>query len=106
MEGQPILNSYNCPLLTLMPSFSLINTAHIDSESAVSIMHECTDSCKFVDLCTTRTVERENVTTNTLKFEHDYNNSMHCLNIYFMYQYFGRNIHFLKFIVYICRCHV
>ena len=78
---QLMLNDFDCPLMTLTNTIVGIDPTDIASE--VSIMHECTDTCKFI-ASGRRIVERELIQTNTLSYVHDWTNKWYCLNIYCM----------------------
>ena len=82
--SEPICNEMDCPLLVLtkdihfLPPISLI--------SPVSIVHECSESCKFEYDSYFTIVERESVpASNRCVFCHDWSNDMFCLNVYCMY---------------------
>ena len=81
-----LTNEYECPLLTLTNTLTGINPADIVTE--ISVMHECTDSCKFVDNgpLNVLQIERENIRTNRLMYVHDWTNKWYCLNIYCMHK--------------------
>lgn len=78
--GEQILNEYDCPLLSMtnllycIPSNSVIQ--------AVSVVHECTSSCTFVQASTSRRVEHEVVDSTDILFKHDLSNKMYCYNVY------------------------
>ena len=82
LNGEPVTNDYNCPLLSLTPRVVTINSHHV--EKAVSIIHECNASCIFVECPSTHRVEREDIEVEKLTFQHDWTNSFYCLNIYCM----------------------
>lgn len=82
MHGVPLTNNYDCPLLELTSHVKTITPATI--VSPVSIVHECTDSCVFVNSNTRRRVERCDIVVNKLVFQHDSSNTLYCLNIYCM----------------------
>ena len=77
LDGNPIQNSYDCPLLTLLPTLHFVSTAHV--HSAVSIVHECTEACTFVELPSTHSVEREDVSTTNLVYQHDFDSHLMCI---------------------------
>lgn len=82
--GPPILNEFDCPLLSLSHTIFTVNSTGI--KKAVSVVHNCTDTCRFIDVNCFRHVEREDVTIKRLEYKHDYSgNLMFCLNIYCMY---------------------
>lgn len=80
LNSEPISNDYDCPLLTMTNSVLAIVPSMV--RMAVSIVHECTDTCIFVRCQRTRRLEREDVSTNSLVFRHDLCNAMYCLNTY------------------------
>ena len=43
--GIPILNEFDCPLLTLIPQFKCISSDCIIQ--SISVIHQCSSSCKF-----------------------------------------------------------
>ena len=82
----PIIDEFDCPLLALTNTVHLVppNSIHV----AVSIMHQCTNTCKFVETAITRRIEREQVDVHnhSLVFKHDWSNDLYCLNIFCMNQ--------------------
>ncbi len=80
-NGQPIVNEYDCPLLTLTDTITGVYPVNIVIET--SIVHECTDSCDFVDdgPLNVLQVERETIQTNRLAYMHDWTNKLYCFNI-------------------------
>ena len=68
-----LTNEFECPLLMLTKSVVPISPELIFE--AVSIVHECGETCKFTDE-TTRTVQRETIVENKqrLSYKHDFNN--------------------------------
>ena len=83
VHGMPLTNSYDCPLLELTSYVKAITPATIISP--VSIVHECTDSCVFVNSSTRQRVERSDMIVNKLVFQHASSNTLFCLNIYCMH---------------------
>ena len=80
-EDQPILNEFDCPLLTLTKTICCISCDKI--YSAVSIVHMCDDSCELRTTTVTRHIERESVSLdNQLCLVHYLSNKMFCLNVY------------------------
>lgn len=80
-SGVLIKNEFDCPLLHLTCDVFIRKPSHI--KKAVSVIHECGDSCKFVSVECARSVERETVTSKRIEFKHDVcTNTMYCLNIY------------------------
>lgn len=82
ISGESLTNSFDCPLLTLTSSLCLLRTTFI--HSAISIVHECTEQCVFVQVESCRMVEREAVKNSSLVFQHDYDSLLYCLNVYCM----------------------
>ena len=56
-SAQPILNSYDCLLITVTQEHFLLWTVVLFGE--LSVVHECLESCKFVQEESTRRVERQ-----------------------------------------------
>ena len=80
-HGNPITNECDCPLLLL--SHEIFTTRALEVLKAVSVVHECGETCRFVDKETPRNVERENISLSRLEYEHDFSsNLMYCLNIF------------------------
>ncbi len=82
VNGQPLQNECDCPLLTLSSTINAVSPSDILTE--VSIIHECNDSCKFVEDGATIQVERETIQSKRLAYVHDWSNQWYCLNIYCM----------------------
>ena len=81
--GIPITNEFDCPLLCL--SRIIFTTTSSDIVKAVSIVHECTETCQFIDTDCSQQVEREDITMTRLEYKHDFTgNFMFCLNVYCM----------------------
>ena len=70
LDGNPITNEYNCPLLIL--SHVIFITKSSEIVKSVSVVHECGDTCKFVNKETPRNVEREDISLSRLEYEHDF----------------------------------
>ena len=78
-NGHPLVNEYDCPLLTLTDTVSSVSPSAITME--VSILHACTESCK-VSVGGSLQVEREIVETSSrLTFQHDWSNRMFYFNV-------------------------
>ncbi len=73
-------NEFDCPLLMLTNLLYCINSHKI--QNPVSIIHECTDSCKFITTTISSTVEHEHLHTSGPSYYHDTSNKMYCLNVY------------------------
>ena len=78
----PVLNEYECPLLTLSTTVVFVHSTAIST--AISVMHQCSDTCSFVRTSCFENRERESVSTNKLVFQHDWSNNLYCLNVYCM----------------------
>ena len=84
--GTPILNEFDCALLSLSHTIFTMNSMGI--KKAVSVVHNCTDTCRFIDMDCPRHVERQDVTIKRLEYKHDFSgNLMFCLNVYCMKTY-------------------
>ncbi len=81
-NGTRTCNEFDCPLFTLSTIFQC-NPSDSISHS-VSMLHECTASCTF-KRGVTETIERENVQSSKLVFEHDFSNNLYSFNIYCMH---------------------
>ena len=70
------------------PGVSFLETLGYEARcGCVSIVHECGESCKFIEQQTTRTVERETIEENTrLIYKHDFDNDFYVLNVFCMNQ--------------------
>ncbi len=83
--GEDITNDIDCPLLSL--SNVVFATRSSSVMKAVSVVHDCSDTCQFKNKEVPRNIERKPVSTSRTEFEHDFiGNSMYCLNIYCMKQ--------------------
>ena len=81
--GTAVTNEYDCPLLMLSNTVFTVKATEVLKD--VSVVHECTESCQFVERAVPRNVEREDVSVSRLEFEHDFDsNIMYCLNIFCM----------------------
>ncbi len=80
--GEPLLNEYDCPLLSLTRTVIAVPAVHV--RKATSIVHECTETCCFVNIVHYRNVEREQVPQSSLVYQNDFSNCMYCLNVYCM----------------------
>ena len=80
-DGQSVVNEHDCPLFDL--STTIFCTTGNNIQRPVSFVHECSAACLFKETGTSiRNVEREIVQEDTLIFEHDWNNTMYCYNVY------------------------
>lgn len=80
--GTEITNEWNCPLLELQYRIEVLHSSSV--LRAVSIVHQCTNTCTFNRRKALRTVERESIEQESLTYSHDVKNMMYCLNIYKM----------------------
>ena len=76
-SGQPCLNEFDCPLLTLTKVLQVISPTAI--VRAVSSVHS-TCVVDFMRIAT-RT-ERQGATENKLRLKLDWSNTMFCFNVY------------------------
>ena len=49
---------------------------------AVSIVHDCSNTCVFQESASVQTMERERVVCNQLEYHHDWTNRLYCFNVY------------------------
>ena len=77
---QQITDEYECPLLTLTNTVSVYSSSCI--LHPVSIIHYCTESCKFHSTSVTKNIEHELVSTEGIKYVHDWTNFTFSLNIF------------------------
>ena len=84
-HGTPIFNELECPLLMLTHTVFTAKSSAISN--AISVVHECDDSCEFVMKQRPRTIEREQLCLSSqLEYEHNYiDNYMYYLNVYCMH---------------------
>ena len=79
----PATDELGCPLLYLTDTIFIVKTSAV--LNAVSVVHKCESSCQFVSRLCPRNVERENISTYRLEYEHDYcGNYNYCLNVFCM----------------------
>ena len=57
INDEQITNDYDCPLLSMSTNITYISPHNIFT--SVSIVHECTNTCTFVESHATRRVDRE-----------------------------------------------
>ena len=81
---RPICGDLDCPLLTLTNNFHAISPQYI--LFSVSVVHQCTNTCKFIRASSHQNVERESVIQTTLVFVHDWSNVNFCVNLFCMQQ--------------------
>lgn len=80
--GSNITNEVDCPLFELTRVIFVARSTTV--LKAVSMIHECTASCKFSNKQIARNVEREQISTSRIEYEHDFKNILYCLNLYCM----------------------
>ena len=79
--GDVLTNELDCPLYCL--SRTIFTTAASTVIKAVSMAHECTETCHFDTTEVPRNVERESFSASRLEYIHDFTgNLMYCLNVY------------------------
>ena len=71
----------DCPLLELLTDFKIVPLLAIIS--SVSIVHECTTQCKYVEGAK-QTIEKELLNRQCLGYVHDTSVVFYCLNVYCM----------------------
>ena len=64
-----VANEYDCPLLTLSHDLRMIHSNTVTT--TVSMCHECTDSCAFVDHNGPYMIERDTVSRTRFVYRHD-----------------------------------
>ncbi|KAL5509673.1 hypothetical protein EMCRGX_G005076 [Ephydatia muelleri] len=80
VNSEPVLNEYECPLLAITKRIFSADCSQI--KQAVSIVHECSDSCTFDWGSSSRRIEREASGEKALVNTHDWTNMLCCLNVY------------------------
>lgn len=83
IDGQPVLNQYDCPILEL--SKMVFCTSSTNISRSVSLVHECTDSCGFKNIGQSWTLERESTERCALVYFHVWNNAMFFNNVYLVH---------------------
>ena len=76
---QPVLNKYECQLVSLTKNISTMDCNQV--KCAVSLVHDCTVSCKFEERDSSRKIEQKLTNEKTLHFKHDWSNMMYCFNV-------------------------
>ena len=78
LNGQPVLNDYECPLVSLTKNVCTVDCKHV--MRAVSLVHNCTDGCTFEERDTLRKIEQKLTKEKTYyyynHFKHDCSNMM------------------------------
>ena len=82
-SGELLTNEIDRPLMMLSNLILAVRSSSI--LKAVSMVHECSNTCQFVTVPFPSNIERERVSMSRLQYKHDYSeNNMYCLNIYCM----------------------
>ena len=69
-DGQPLVNSFDCPLYYLSRKLFTVDSSAI--VRAVSMVHKCGSSCKLQDAELLQNVEREEMATTQCVLKHDW----------------------------------
>lgn len=80
--GEHIVNEFDCPLMTMSNILYCIPSKWI--LHAVSIVHECSNTCLYSTTTTSERVEQIDIQTSKLTLTHDWTNKIFCFNIYCM----------------------
>ena len=101
---EPMLNEQDCPLIQSTNIIMVINSK--DIVAPVSLVHQCTSTCKFSLQTVTTTIERKSAEQNRLIFKHDFINDIYCINWGEperapLSQYNGRNV-YIYICIYVC----
>eukprot|EP00731_Ephydatia_muelleri_P008143 Em0004g481a len=80
VNSEPVLNEYECPLLAITKRIFSADCSQI--KQAVSIVHECSDSCTVDWGSSSRRIEREASGEKALVNTHDWTNMLCCLNVH------------------------
>ena len=82
--GGPMLNPYECPLMTRTNIIRFVFYNLVDR--SVSVVHECDSRCAIQEEASaTATVERRAVSIKKTSFLHNWNNDLYCFNIFCMH---------------------
>ena len=81
--GIPITNEYDCPLLSL--SHIIFTTKTSEVLKGVSVIHQCTETCQFIDKECGRNVEREDICLSRLEYQHDFSGKLYVLSECILY---------------------
>lgn len=85
LNDEQIVNDFDCPVLSLLNDFYAISPDCV--LTPVSVVHQCTHTCVFLEKLSSSNIERESIATgHSIVFEHDWSNSMYCLNVFCMNQ--------------------
>ena len=75
-----IVNEFDCPILLLTTDVYCVRPAQI--QSVISIVHMCGTTCTSETVAIPAQIEREQISTSKLFFNHDLSNHLFCFNIY------------------------
>ena len=78
--GARLLTELECPLAEFSGRFELISSEKI--RGAVSVIHECTNSCTTANTSNHITIEREKVPYMGKVVSHDFINNLYSINLY------------------------
>ena len=82
--GGPMLNPYECPLMTRTKIICSVSSNLVDR--SVSVVHECDSRCAIQEEASaTATVERSAVSIKKTSFLHNWNNDLYYYNIFCMH---------------------
>lgn len=84
-DGDIVTNDYDCPMLKASEDMYIANSEDILTD--ISVIHQCTKKCIFIQLSATSIVEREAIQKSNLVFKHDFTNHTYYLNIYALNYY-------------------
>lgn len=79
-DSSPLMNEFDCPLFLLSRTVLSVDSTNI--QSAVSFVHQCDESCRFVERNVQINQEREVTERPALVYEHNWNNLLYCYNVY------------------------
>ena len=79
-DGQPLVNSFDCPLYYLSRKLFTVDSSAI--VRTVSMVHECGSSCKLQDAELHQNVVREEMATTQCVLKHDWTLPLFCYNVY------------------------
>ena len=74
LEELHINNEFDCPLLSLTNNYHFVIPDIV--HTTVSILHQCTSSCKFITRSYVLNFEREQTSQSRLTFQHHLTDSM------------------------------
>ena len=78
--GENIVDEFECPLLSMTETIYCVQSVHISH--SVSVIHQCTRTCKFTTRLASKTIEHEKISSSELCYQHDKKNRMYSLNVY------------------------